>query len=41
MNFADNPYVGISIFIFLIAFVLAFVSVHYRNKYEELKEMLG
>ena len=32
----SNEWVGIAIFLFLINIGLAFVSVHYRNKYEEM-----
>lgn len=33
-------YVGIAAFILVIAIGLVFVSVHYRNKYEELRQYL-
>lgn len=33
---SENPWIGISIFFLLLLIGLVAVSIHYRNKYEEL-----
>jgi len=36
----NHEYVGIAVFMLMIAIGFAFVSVHYRKKYEYIKKLI-